>query len=118
MVFFSHESDIMIATAFLSTSFGGSCLHFNVSPTNESGKDDIEVVLSDDNDDNVNVANAEVEAEVDEITIWEALTLLDDLVNLLRLNKDDTASLSSIKDILEIIREKSKKQRIIKDFFK
>ena len=51
------------------TSFGGSCLHFNVSPTNESGKDDIEVVSSDDNDDDVNVANAEVEAEVDEITI-------------------------------------------------
>ena len=117
MFFFSHESDIMIAAAFLSTSFDDSCLHFNVSPTNESGKDDIEVVSSDDNDD-VNVANAEVEAEVDEITIWEALTLLDDLVNLLRLNKDDRASLSSIKDILEIIREKSKKQRIIKDFFK
>ena len=80
------------------------------------GKDDIEVVSSD--DDNVDVGNAEVEAEVHKITTCEALTLLDKLVNLKKLNKDERASLFSNKDRLEIIRAKNKKQRPIKDFFK
>ena len=72
----------------------------------ESGKEDIEVVSSDDDDDDVDVENAEVEVEVHEINTWEALTLLGKLVNLKELNKDETASLSSIKDRLEIIRVK------------
>ena len=48
----------------------------------------------------------------------EAFTLLDKLVNLKELNKDEIVSLSSIKDRLEIIRVKNKKQQPIKDFFK
>ena len=87
-----------------------------------SGKDDIEVVSSDDDDDvrptSTLVGNANLEAEVHEITTCEALTLLDKLVNLKELNKDERASLSSIKNRLEIIRVKNKKQRQIKDFFK
>ena len=59
-----------------------------------------------------------MEAEFCEITTCKALTLLDKLVNLKELNKDERASLSSIKDRLEIIRVKNKKQRPIKDFFK
>ena len=55
----------------------------------------IEVVSSDDNDDDVR--NAGVEAEIHEITTYKALTLLDKLVNLMELNKDERASLSSIR---------------------
>ena len=76
------------------------------------------MVSSDDDGDDVNIGNAEVEAEVLQITTCEALTLLDKLVNLKELNKDERASLSSIKNRLEIIRVKNKKQRQIKDFFK
>ena len=72
----------------------------------------------DDDDDDVNIGNAEVEVEVHQITTCEALTLPDKLVNLKELNKNERASLSSIKDRLEIIRVKNKKQRPIKDFFK
>ena len=72
----------------------------------ESEKDDIEVVSSGNDYDDVNVGNAEVEAEVHEITTCEALTLLDKLVNLKKLSKDERATLSSIKDRLEIIRVK------------
>ena len=57
----------------------------------------IEVVSSDDNDDDVDVRNAGVEAEIHEITTYKALTLLDKLVNLMELNKDERASLSSIR---------------------
>ena len=84
----------------------------------ESGKDDIEVVSSDGDDNNVDLGNTDVEAEVHEITTCEALILLDKLVNMKELNKDERASLSSIKNRLEIIRVKSKKQRPIKNFFK
>ena len=59
----------------------------------------IEVVSSDDNDDDVDVRNAGVEAEIHEITTYKALTLLDKLVNLMELNKDERASLSSIRQI-------------------
>ena len=55
--------------------------------------------------------------KVNEITTCETLTLLDQLVNLKELDKDERASLSSIKDRLEMIRVKNKKQRPIKDFF-
>ena len=57
----------------------------------------IEVVSSDDNDDDIR--NAGVEAEIHEITTYKALTLLDKPVNLIELNKDETASLSSIRQI-------------------
>ena len=70
----------------------------------ESEKDDIEVVQSDDEDDDADIGNVEVEAEVHEITTCKALTLLDKVVTLRELNKDERASLSSIKDRLEIIR--------------
>ena len=76
------------------------------------------MVSSDDDGDDVNIGNAEVEAEVLQITSCEALTLLVKLVNLKELNKDESASLSSMKDRLKFIREKNKKQRPIKDFFK
>ena len=59
-----------------------------------------------------------MEAEVHEITTCEALTLHDKLDNLKELNKNERASLFSIKDRLEIIRVKNKKQRPIKDFSK
>ena len=72
----------------------------------------------DDDDDDVDIGNAGVEAEVHKITTCEALTLLDKLVNLKELNKNETAPLSLITDRLEIIRVKNKKQRPIKDFFK
>ena len=68
----------------------------------------MEVVSSDDDDDDVDVGNAQVETEVHEIITCEALTLLDKLVNLKELNKDERASTSSIKDRLEIIRVKTK----------
>ena len=58
-----------------------------------------------------------MEAEVHEITTCEALTLLNKLINLKELKKDEKAFLSSIKDRLEISRVKNKKQRPIKDFF-
>ena len=60
------------------------------------------MVSSDDDDDvrptSTLVGNANLEAEVHEITTCEALTLLDKLVNLKELNKDERACLSSIKD--------------------
>ena len=76
------------------------------------------MVSSDDDDDDVDVGNAQVETEVHEIITCEALTLLDKLVNLKELNKDERASLSSIKNRLEIIRVTNKKHWPIKDFFK
>ena len=76
------------------------------------------MLSSDDDDDDVDVENAEMEVEVHEITTCKALSLLDKLVNLKELNKDEKASLSSIEDRLEMIRVKNKKQRPIKDFFK
>ena len=71
-------------------------------PCKESGKGDIEMVSSDDDDDDADVGNAEVEAEVYVIATCETLTLLGKLVNLEELNKDERASLSSIKNRLEI----------------
>ena len=53
------------------------------------------------------MAEVKSEAEVHEINTCETLTLLDKLVNLKELNKDDRASLSSIKDRLKIIRVKN-----------
>ena len=67
---------------------------------------------------NDGMAEVKSEAEVHEITTCEGLTLLDKLVNLKVLKKDERPSLSSIKDRLEIIRIKNKKQLSIKDFFK
>ena len=64
------------------------------------------------------MAKVKSEAEVHEITICEALALLDKLVNLMELNKDERASLSTNKDRSEIIRVKNEKQRPIKDFLK
>ena len=64
------------------------------------------------------MAKVKSEAEVHEITTCEALTLLDKFVNLMELNKDERASLSTNKDRLEIVRVKNEKQRPIKDFLK
>ena len=76
------------------------------------------MVSSDDDDDDAIFGNAQVEAEGHKITTCEALTLLDKTDNLKELNKDERPSLSSIKDRLEIIRVKNRKQRPIKNFFK
>ena len=60
------------------------------------------MVSSDDDDDvrptSTLFGNANLEAEVHEITTCEALTLPDKLVNLKELNKDERTCLSSIKD--------------------
>ena len=61
-------------------------------------------------------------SEVGSGSSWDhhmrSIDLLDKLVNLKELNKDERASLSSIKGRLEITRVKNKKPRPIKDFFK
>ena len=81
----------------------------------ESGKDVIEVVSSDGVGNDIDVEKAKVEAGVHEIMTWEALTLLDKLINLKELNKDERAPLFSIKDRLDIIRVKSQNQHCTKN---
>ena len=81
----------------------------------ESGKDVIEVVSSHGVGSDIDVEKAKVEAGVHEIMTWEALALLDKLINLKKLNKDERAPLSSIKDRLDIIRVKSQNQHCTKN---
>ena len=79
----------------------------------ESGVNDVEEVSSDDGD--KDGENADVE---EKITTYEALTMIDKLINLKDLNIEERVSLSSLKERLEIIRVNDKKQQSIKDFFK
>ena len=65
----------------------------------------------DDNDDN------EVNSKVVEIGIREALEMLDRLVNLKDLTKEERNSLVAMKDKLEIITVQKRKQSRIYDFF-
>ena len=57
-------------------------------------------------------------AEVFEIGTGEALTMLDRLVNLKYLSKEERNSLVAMKDKLEKIRVLNKKQSHITDYFK
>ena len=67
-------------------------------------------MVSSGDDDDVHVGNAEVEAEVHELTTCKALAVLHKVVNLKELNKDERATVFSIKGRLEIIRVKSNGQ--------
>ena len=77
----------------------------DVASDNDDDKDD-----DDDNDD----ANSK-DAEVVEIRTGEALTVLDRLVNLKYLSKQERNSLIAMKDKLVKIRVLTKKQSHIKD---
>ena len=74
---------------------------------NDDDKDD------DNDDDDTNSKDAEVA----EIGTGEALTMLDRLVNLKYLLKEERDSLVSMKDKLEKIRVLHKKQSHINDYF-
>ena len=76
----------------------------DVASDNDDDKDD------DDDDD----ANSK-DAEVVEIRTGEALTVLDRLVNLKYLSKQERNSLIAMKEKLEKIRVLTKKQSLIKD---
>ena len=81
----------------------------------QSGVSDIEEVPSnDDNDD----GDEYVDKSEEKITTYEALTMVDKLINLKDLNTEDKAHLSSPKERLETVRINSKKQSSIKNFFK
>ena len=77
----------------------------------DSDDDDDEVNDSDDNDDN------EVNSKVVEIGTREALEMLDRLVNLKDLTKEERNSLVAMKEKLEIITIQNRKQSRIYDFF-
>ena len=83
------------------------CGHVNeVALDSDDDKDD-----GDDNDDN------EVNSKVVEIGTREALEMLDRLVNLKDLTKEERNSLVAMKDKLEIITIQNRKQSRIYDFF-
>ena len=65
----------------------------------------------DDNDDN------EINSKVAEIGTREALEMLDRLVNLKDITKEERNSLVAMKDKLEIITIQNRKQSRIYDFF-
>ena len=73
-------------------------------------------MASDNNDDDDDDGNSK-DDEVAEIGTGEALTMLDRLVNLKYLSKEERNSLVAIKDKLEKIREPNKKQTHINDYF-
>ena len=77
-----------------------------VALDSDDDKDD-----ADDNDDN------EVNSKVVEIGTREALEMLDRLVNLKDLTKEERNSLVAMKDKLEIIAIQNRKQSCIFDFF-
>ena len=77
---------------------------------NDDEKDDDD----DDDDDNDDDANSE-DAEVVEIGTGEALTMLDRLVKLKCLSKEERNALVAMKDKLEKIRVLNKKQSHIND---
>ena len=71
---------------------------------------------NDDNKDDDSDVNSK-DAEVIEIGTGEALTMLDGLVNLKYLSKEERNSLVAMKDKLEKIRVLNKKQSHINDYF-
>ena len=74
------------------------------------------IMASDNNDDDDDDGNSK-DDEVAEIGTGEALTMLDRLVNLKYLSKEERNSLVAIKDKLEKIRVPNKKQTHINDYF-
>ena len=78
-------------------------------PTGLASDDD------DDDDDDDDTNSADVEAV--EIGAGEALTMLDRLVNLKHLSKEERNTLFAVKDKLDKIRVLNKKQSHISDYF-
>ena len=79
----------------------------------ESGAEEIEEVVTDEeSEDEVE------EVEPEETTPYEALVIIEKLINVKDLNSDERSSLSSIKERLETIRINNKKQKTIEHFFK
>ena len=82
----------------------------------QSGEDDLELISgSDDDADDEDAGEVEVDVEVE---VGDALNMLDKLVNLKHLNKEERNSLFSIKEKLEKIKISNKKQSSINDYFK
>ena len=73
-------------------------------------------MASDNNDDDDDDGNSK-DDEVAEIGTGEALTMLDRLVNLKYLSKEERNSLVAMKDKLEKIKVLNKKQSHINDYF-
>ena len=71
----------------------------------------------DDDDDDDDDANSK-DAEVDEVVTGEALTMLDRLINLQYLSKEERNYLAAMKYKLRKIRVLNKKQSHINDYFK
>ena len=86
------------------------CLREECGDLNEVASD------NDDNKDDDSDVNSK-DAEVIEIGTGEALTMLDGLVNLKYLSKEERNSLVAMKDKLEKIRVLNKKQSHINDYF-
>ena len=79
----------------------------------ESWAEEIEEVVTDEeSEDEVE------EVEPEETTPYEALVIIEKLINVKDLNSDERSSLSSIKERLETIRINNKKQKTIEHFFK
>ena len=74
------------------------------------------IMASDNNDDDDDDGNSK-DDEVAEIGTGEALTMLDRLVNLKYLSKEERNSLVAMKDKLEKIKVLNKKQSHINDYF-
>ena len=60
----------------------------------------------------------EKEKDLPDIITYEALAMLDQLVNITVLNEDERASLTLIKERLEIVQINNKRQKSVKDYFK
>ena len=73
------------------------------------------IMASDNNDDDDDDGNSK-DDEVAEIGTGEALTMLDRLVNLKYLSKEERNSLVAMKDKLEKIKVLNKKQSHINDY--
>ena len=82
--------------------------------TKEAGNICVEEVSSDD-EGGENIE--EKEKDLPDITTYEALAMLDQLVNVSVLNEDERASLPLIRERLEIIQINNKRQKSIKDYF-
>ena len=82
---------------------------------NEVASDNYDVKDDDDDDDDDDDANSK-DVEVVEIGTGEALTMLDRLVNLKYLSKEERNSLVTMKFKLEKIRVLNKKQSHISDY--
>ena len=82
-------------------------------PQEESGEDSAKVASDSDDEDDFGEEFAEIE-----VSREEALSLIDKIVNLKGLNKEERDSLVSLKEKLEIIKINSKMQKSIKDYFK